>query len=72
MKMKSSPNSSVDFSPQDFMIHSLKHFGEPNSFGKILKEVRAVGWRDKKWMLRARSSPVGTVSETRVQEQGGT
>lgn len=54
------------------MIHSLKHFGEPNSFGKILKEVRAVGWRDKKWMLRARSSPVGTVSETRVQEQGGT
>lgn len=39
--MKSYPNSSMDLSLWDFMLHSLKHFGETNSFGKILKEVKS-------------------------------
>lgn len=70
--MKSYPNSSMDFSLWDFMLHFLKHFGETNSFGKILKEVRAVAWRDKKMESRARSSPARTVHKARVQEEGRT
>lgn len=33
----------MDFSLQDFMLHSLKYTGETNSFGKILRKEQQAG-----------------------------
>lgn len=59
MKIKSSPNSSMDFSLQDFMLHSVKHYSETDSSGKILKEVRAAGWKYKKMDVEGQVLPCG-------------
>lgn len=55
------------------MLHSLRHYGETNSFGIILRAVGAVGWRERHMNiegLRSRCPPARTVSST--QGQGGT
>lgn len=33
----------MDFSLQEFMLHSLKYFGETNSFGKVLIREQQAG-----------------------------
>ena len=65
-------NSSMACSLQNCMLHSIKHFGETNSFGKILREVSAAGWREKAMRFEDQVlSPAGTVSKSH-SAQGGT
>lgn len=56
------------------MLHSLRHYGETNSFGKILRAVEQQAGERGTWMdiegLRSRCPPARTVSST--QGQGGT
>lgn len=64
--MKRYPNSSMDCSSR-VLLHSTKHFGEANSFGTILREVRVGDWRKRTPMLRARNSPAGAVSKLQLR-----
>lgn len=70
--MKRHPDSSMHLSPQDFMVYSLKHFGETNSFGEIVKEVRAAGWWDKKMDVGGQVLFCWDCQQNRAQGQRGT